>query len=122
MHDEFRKQLWRNSEGYYETYLIWKERHFLLSDNKYGNIDRLNILVKNLKLTNKLQGCDTIIQVQRANQIIKKVEVEEVNKTVSERVFYLPHRPTVRKFSETTKIRILYDASSKACQTSTSLN
>ena len=56
MHDEFRKQLWRNSEGYYETNLIWKERHFLLSDNKYGNIGRLKILVKNLKLTNKLQS------------------------------------------------------------------
>ena len=122
MYDGFRKQLWRNSKGYYETNLIWKERHFLLSDKKYGNIGRLNILVKNLKLTNKLQACDTIIQVQRANQIVKKAEVEEVNKTVSERVFYPPHRPTVREFSETTKIRILYDASSKACQTSTSLN
>ena len=86
--DKFRKQLGRNSEGYLETNLIWKESHSLLSDNKYGSIGRLNNLVKNLRHTNKLETYNSIIQEQRANEIIEKVKVE-VSETVSERVFYL---------------------------------
>ena len=45
-----------------------------------------------------------------------------MNDTVSERVFYLPHRPVIRESAETTIIRIVYNASAKACQTSTTLN
>ena len=124
VYDKFRKKLGRNSEGYYETNLIWDESHSLLSDSKYRSIGRLNNLVKNLKRTNKLEAHDNIIQEQRANEIIEKVNeiIEEVNETVSERVFYLPHRPVIRESAEITEIRILYDASAKACQTSTSLN
>ena len=102
--------------------LIWNESYYLLSDNKYGSIGRLNNLVKGLRRTNKLEAHDSIIQEQTSIDIIEKVEVEEVNKTVSERVFYLPHRPVMRQSAETTKIRVLYDASAKACRTSASLN
>ena len=35
VYGKFRRQLRRNSEGYYETNLIWKESHSLLSDNKH---------------------------------------------------------------------------------------
>ena len=38
VYDKFRKQLGHNSEGYYETNLIWKESQSLLSDNKYGSV------------------------------------------------------------------------------------
>ena len=93
---KFRKQLGRNSEDYYKTNIIWKESHSLLSDNKCGSIGRLNNLVKNLRRTNKLEMYDSIIQEQRANEIIEKVEVEEVNETLSERVFCLLHRPVIR--------------------------
>ena len=82
----------------------------------------MNNLVKTLRRINKLEAYDSIIQEQRANEIIEKVEVEEVNETVSERVFYLPHRPVIRVSAETTKVRIVYDASAKAFQTSTSVN
>ena len=109
VYDKFRKQLRRNSEGYYETKLVWKESHPLLSDNKYGSIGRLNNLVKTLRRSNKLEAYDTIIQEQRTNKIIDKVKVEEVN----EIVFYLLHRPVIRESGETTKIRIAYDASVK---------
>ena len=68
MYDKFRKQLRRNSEGYYyETNLIWKESQSLLSDNKYESIGRLNNLIKNLIRTNKLGAYDSLIQEQRAN-------------------------------------------------------
>ena len=36
-----------------------------------------------------------------------------MNETVSERVFYFSHRPVIRQDAETTKIRIVYEASAK---------
>ena len=108
-------------EDHYETNLVWKEIHSLLSDNNYGSTGSLINSVKNLRLTNKLEAYDNIIQEQRANEIIEKVEVEEVNQTVTERVFYLPHRPVRRESTKKMEIKIVHDASAKACQTSTSL-
>ena len=64
---------------------------------------------------------DSITQEQRGIKIIEKVTVEEGNDTMSDRVFYLPHKLVIRESAETTEIRIVYDASAKACQTSTSL-
>ena len=69
MCDKFRGQLGRNSAGYYENNLMWKESHSLLSDNKYESIGKLNNLVKNLRRSNKLEVYDSIIQKQRANEI-----------------------------------------------------
>ena len=45
-----------------------------------------------------------------------------MNETVSERVCSLPHRPVITEPTKATKIRIVYDSSAKAYQTSTSLN
>ena len=109
-------------EDHYEINLIWKESHSLISDDKYGGIASFINSLKNLRRTNMSEAYDNIIQEQRANEIIEKSEVEEVNETVTERVLYLPHRPVIRESPETIKIKIVYDASSKAFQTSTSLN
>ena len=38
------------------------------------------------------------------------------------RVFYLPHKPVVREAAESTKVRIVFDASAKANDNSPSLN
>ena len=37
-------------------------------------------------------------------------------------MFYFPHRPVIRESAETTKVRIVYDASSKPAKNSASLN
>ena len=37
-------------------------------------------------------------------------------------MFYLPHRPVIRELAEITKLRIVYDASSKPTKISASLN
>ena len=100
--------------------LIWKESHSLLSDNKYGTTGTVFNSVKDLRLTNKLEAYDNIMQEQRANEIIENVEEEEVNKTVTERVFYLPHIPVIRESTEKNENK--NDASAKVCQTCTSLN
>ena len=41
---------------------------------------------------------------------------------ISGYIEYKYHRPVIRESAETIKIRIVYDASAKACQTSTNLN
>ena len=122
VYEKFRKQLHRSPEGFYETGLIWKEDHPHLNNNKSGSLGRLNNLVKSLKQTKKLEVYDSIMQEFKANQFIEKINVEEVNETVSEKVFYLPHRPVIREHAETTKVRIVFDASTKANQNSVSLN
>ena len=73
-----------------------------------------------MRLTNKLEPDDNRIQEQRASEIIEKVEEEEVNETVTERVFYLTHRPAIRESTEKNENK--NDASAEACQTSNSLS
>ena len=109
-------------EYYYETNLIWKEIHALLSDSKYGSTGSFINSVKNLRCTSKIQVHDNIMQEKRANEIIQKVKVEEMNETVTERAFYLPHRSVMTESAETMKVRIVHDTSTTVCQTSTSLN
>ena len=109
-------------ENHYKTNLIWKESPSLLSDNKHGSTRSFINSVTNLRRTNKLERYGNIILEQRANEIIENIEVEERNETVTEIVFYLPHRPVIIESAETAKIRIVYDVSAKACQTSTSLS
>ena len=60
-----------------------------------------------MRLANKLEAYDNIIQEQRASEIIEKVEEEEVNETVTERVFYLTHRPVLRESTEEMKIKTM---------------
>ena len=51
--------------------------------------------------------------------------IEKVSKTKTSekgKGFYLPHRPVIRESAETTKIRIVYDASTKPNKDSVSLN
>ena len=75
-------------EDHYESNLIWKKIHSLLSDNNYGSTGSFIYSVKNLRLTNKLEAYDNIIQEQTTNEIIEKVEVEKVNETVTESFIY----------------------------------
>ena len=48
--------------------------------------------------------------------------MERVEEGSTEREFYIPHKPVVREKAETTKVRIVFDASAKANEDSPSLN
>ena len=55
--------------------------------------------------------------------IVEKIdEVCEQEIAGREKVFYLPHRPVIRESAKATKLRIVYDASSKPTKNSASLN
>ena len=62
IYDEFQKQLGRSDEGWYETTLIWKEKHPPLNNNKSGGLGRLNNLLRNLSRINQLETYDDIIR------------------------------------------------------------
>ena len=88
-------------------------------NNRNGSLWRLANLVKKLeKEPNQLDEYDRIIQDQLEQGIVERVTDEPHG----EREFYLPHKPVVREAVESTKMRIVFDASAKAEQTSPSLN
>ena len=64
-----------------------------------------------------LQDYDPIILNQLSSEI-----VEVAPEHASEKEFYIPHRPVVKETSETTKLRIVYDALAHARTNAPSLN
>ena len=117
VYEEFLEQLSRSPEGWYETGLPWKGDHPSLPSNKSGSLKRLGSLVQRLKKTGRLDDYDAIIQEQLNEGIIKQAEMP-----ATQREFYIPHKAVVRESAETTKMRIVYDASARAYDSATSLN
>ena len=64
-----------------------------------------------------LERYDSVIQDQLAQGIVERVEGE-----AKEREFYIPHKPVIRETAESTKLRIVYDASARASEKAPSLN
>ena len=118
IYEEFKEQLIRSDEGWYETGLSWKPRHPQLPNNKMESLGQLSNLVKRLKRQPMLlEKYDEIIQEQLAEGIIENVTDEPKGKE-----FYKPHKPVIRESAESTKIRIVFDGSARANERSPSLN
>ena len=106
--------------GYrYSVGLPWKLDHKPLPSNYNVSYLRLKSQVKKLRQTPViLEKYNDIISQQVEEGIIEQVaELEPEGK-----VHYLPHRAVVRENAETTKIRIVYDASRKDRKPGVSLN
>ena len=114
---EFKEQLIRYPEGHYETGLPWKGGHPTLPTNKSGSLRRLHQLLKKLERTNTYDQYDAIIQEQLHEGV-----VEPAPATVTGREFYIPHKAVVRENAQTTKVRIVYDASAREGPSHPSLN
>ena len=118
VYEDFKEQLTRNTEGWYETGLLWKNAHPNLDNNKSGSLGRLASLVRKLQRDPELfDEYDNIIQQQLEQGIIERVTADPKG-----REFYIPHKPLVRRLAESTKTRIVYDASAKGSEKSPSLN
>ena len=119
VHTEFRDQLERNEEGWYQTGVIWKPNIPDLPDNEKGSKARHHKLIQRLERQPDLYDKHEEILTDQINQgIIEKVTESHH----SRREFYLPHRAVVRDYAESTKVRIIFDASARANDTSPSLN
>ena len=71
--NEFKEQLTRSPEGWYETALPWKPNHPYLPNNERGSLKRLGSLTKRLQRENLMEKYDGIIQEQLAEGVIERV-------------------------------------------------
>ena len=117
VHAEFKEQLQRSPEGWYETGLPWRGNHPELPTNKQGSIRRLSSLTRKLQRINLTNEYDAIIREQLQNNVVEVAPEEIMGKE-----FYIPHKAVIRETAETTKMRIVYDASARATPESPSLN
>lgn len=114
---EFREQPTWDLEGWYETSLPWKGNHPLLPNNKAGSLRRLVNLRSRLQRMGLTEEYGQIIEQQKSEGI-----VEEANESPQEKEFYIPHKPVVRIGAESTKLRVVYDASARSNPQAPSLN
>ena len=119
VYEKFEENI-RFLDGRYEVKLPWKKEHPELPDNYKLSLGRLNSLKK--KLNSKpeiLQKYDEVIKDQEKMGIIERVKNSE--RTPVGKTHYIPHQPVVKQDRDTTKLRIVYDASAKV-EGGTSLN
>ncbi|XP_048580427.1 uncharacterized protein LOC116614572 [Nematostella vectensis] len=103
----------------YRVKLPWKEGIECLPSNYGNSVTRLRGQLARLQKEPDIRAeYDAIIKQQVESGIIERVyELESANK-----VHYLPHHAVVRKEAKTTKVRIVYDASSKERKRGVCLN
>lgn len=117
VHAEFKEQLQRSPEGWYETGLPWRSNHPPLPSNEIGSLQRLNGLTKKLKRDGHIEEYDAVIRGQIEEGIVEKAPEVPTSKE-----FYIPHKCVIKESSETTKLRVVYDASARANPEAPSLN
>ncbi|XP_046854266.1 uncharacterized protein LOC124447403 [Xenia sp. Carnegie-2017] len=103
----------------YVVKLPWKQGHEHLPSNYSNSLARMKGQIK--RLSNEpslLKEYDNIIKEQLETGVIERVDESEPGVNVH----YLPHQAVIRKEAKTTKLRIVYDASSKEGKRGTSLN
>lgn len=99
--------------GRYEVSLPWKDSHPPLPDNFDLSNKRLQSLLRRLKQDpDILNEYDSIIKTQLQQGIVEKVPKADGGERAQ--VHYLPHHAVIRRDKETTKVRIVYDASAKS--------
>lgn len=118
VYKEFKEQLQRDDEGWYETGLLWKPNVHELTNNKSSSLARLTNTLNKLN-----RNPETLQQYhQKIDDQLKKGIVEVAPNEVEGPEFYLPHKPVIRETAESTKLRIVYDASARTDTQSLSLN
>ena len=110
-YDKFTQEVDFNSERY-EAKLPFKEEHPLLPDNYSVCVKRLGSLIGRLQKTPEiLQEYHKVIQDQITSGVVE--EIKEIEVKPPGQVHYLPHKEVVRNDKDTTKLRVVYDASAR---------
>eukprot|EP00112_Aurelia_sp_Birch-Aquarium-sp1_P022444 Seg633.3 transcript_id=Seg633.3/GoldUCD/mRNA.D3Y31 product="hypothetical protein" protein_id=Seg633.3/GoldUCD/D3Y31 len=106
--------------GRYAVNLPWKEPKSALPDNYSLNLSRLKGQIKRLKKDEAIaKQYDAVIREQLCEGVVERVADQ---KEIKEGNYPLPHHPVIRESAETTKLRVVFDASSKASRNTLSLN
>jgi hypothetical protein len=108
-------------DGRYSVELPWKNDNksdITLSSNFQIAKQRLSSCFNNLMKTNLLSEYNHIFKDQLAKDIIETAP----DQSSGSLVHYLAHSPVFRPLAESTKVRIVFDASSKSSKQKLSLN
>ena len=106
-------------DGRYCVKLPWKDPYCTLPSNYDLCQKRLHGLLRRLKQdTRLLKEYDGVIREQLTKGIVEVVG--DLSPQEHKRIHYLPHHAVIREEKQTTKLRIVYDASAKS--TGPSLN
>ncbi|XP_064475319.1 uncharacterized protein LOC135389184 [Ornithodoros turicata] len=109
--DEFKRNI-KMLDGRYEVALPWKSLKGELGSNLEVAEKRLQGLVKRLAHSDAaIQQYDEVIRNYLTNG---HAEVVTTNCAKPGRIYYMPHRAVVRNESSTTKVRVVFEASSHA--------
>ena len=110
VYDDFASSI-QFKEGRYEVALPWKDDHTPLPQNYELCKKRLQGLLRRLRQEPTiLQEYDTIIRDQLTKGIVQVV----TNPEDEGNVHYLPHHAVIRSDKNTTKVRVVYDASARS--------
>ena len=90
----------------------------MLPNNKDGSLRRLACLNRKLERQELTNQYAEIIEDQKKEGVVERADESSVNC----REFYIPHKPVVRATAESTKLRIVYDTSTRAFSGAPSLN
>lgn len=116
--ENFKEQLKFHDKRYYVTW-PWKDEPLDLPENKQLAYGRLKSCIKRLgSKPELLDKYNNVIQDQ-----LKKGVIEPVDESMKDgKVHYIPHHAVVTPQKTTTKLRVVYDASSKCRPEFKSLN
>ena len=105
----------------YVVKLPFRESAPLLPGNYQLSVKRLNSMLSRLrKQSELLKEYDEIVRDQTKKGILEDVDPNAP--TVVSKTHYLPHHPVIRDDKDTTRVRIVFDASAKVTPNSPSLN
>ncbi len=100
-------------DGRYQVKLPWKESHPPLADHYNLCVKRLRGLIRRLRQDpDVLREYDSTVKDQIQRGVVEPVE--EASGELCHKIHYLPHHAIIRKDRETTKIRVVYDASARS--------
>jgi hypothetical protein len=110
VHDQLRDTI-TFKDGRYEVGLPWKDKVPGMADNYQQAEKRLSSVITKLRKDPELLSeYDKVMRSQVEGGILEEVGEARPAAGMS---YYMPHLPVVRKDKETTKLRVVYDASSK---------
>ena len=100
--------------GRYEVSLPWKDEQVVLKDNYKQARSRLYNLEKNLlQDSSKAKSYQEAINKYVEDGVAEEVPYEQYAPADGRPVFYLPHHAVIREDKQTTKTRVVFDASAR---------
>ena len=116
---DFKESVTKQEDGRYEVSIPWIPGAELSGTNEQASRRRQEVTSKKLMRDEKLkEDYEKIIKDQLDNGVVDRAPEVPTGKHVN----YMPHKPVVREMATTTKVRMVFDASSKPDPLSSSIN